>query len=270
MKKSRIAFLGTGALATVMLVAALTMAGGKANATDPSGGRYTFIDNARQTEFLIYLDPSATNFGRFSFGVQGLGLFFSTAAATVNFNSDHSVVVQYSGSGLLDPNASLDFVFGMSQSSGTTDPVSIQLQAQINPDRVTSSAELWYGGAQYKLVDTRPPADPTDALNAALAALQQKDWAGLYGMSFSLLQNSMSQADYVAQISAGWAGSGTITAITVTSPPQLNDGRAGFDMARASASVTMTSGTTTTTYPIYVTLLEEPSGWKLFSIDPQS
>ncbi len=127
MKKSRVALLGTGALATVTLVAAMTMAGGKASATDPSGGRYTFIDNTRQTEFLIYLDPSAVNFGRFSFGVQGLGLFFGTAAATVNFNSDHSVVVQYSGSGLLDPNASLDFVFGMSQPSGTTDPVSIQL-----------------------------------------------------------------------------------------------------------------------------------------------
>lgn len=191
-----------------------------------------FIDAGRQSSFSVDLDQTTADFGRFSFGVLGVGLFFGDSPATVEFQSDHSVIVRYSGSAALDRAAQLDFVFNLTRVSGAFEPASIQLEAQVNPDRVTSSAQLWYQGTQYELVDKQPPSDPAVGLNAILAAMQAQDWSRLYDLGYSGFRSAITRADFAARMSTGWAGRGTVTATSVVSAPQLGDRRAGFDAAR--------------------------------------
>ncbi|MGB8385118.1 MAG: hypothetical protein WCG47_28410, partial [Dermatophilaceae bacterium] len=213
-----------------------------ASASDPVRGRYTFIDNARQTTFAIDLDPAAPNLGEFTFGVAGVGLFRSVHGATVAFNSDHSVVIQYSGPATLDRTAAIDFVFALTRGSGLGEPVTVQLQAQVNPDRITSSAQFWFGGTQYKLVDTKPASDAGPAVTLILNALRDQDWSAIYDLSFSRLRATVTRTAFVAKAAAGWSGRGTITSAIVNGAIQTSDGRAGFNAARASVSITLTLG----------------------------
>lgn len=237
-----------------------------ATAADPAAGRYVFIDEARLSSFSIDLERTSPDVGRFSFGVADLGLFFGDGPASVEFKSDSSVIVRYEGAGVLDRGASLDFVFNLALASGAAEPASIRLEAQVNPDRVTSSAQLWYEGVQYKLVDKQPASDPGGALGAILAAMAAQDWSALYDLGYSGFRNAISRDEFAARMSAGWAGRGTVTASAIVEPPRLGDRRAGFDAARATISFTLTKDGLATTYLADITLLEEPDGWKFVSI----
>ena len=131
-----------GVTVAAVLAAAILRGEDGATASDPAGGRYVFIDEARRSSFSIDLEKTSPDLGRFSFGVADLGLFFGDGPASVEFKSDSSVVVRYDGGGVLDRGASLDFAFNLTFASGTAEPASIRLEAQVNPDRVTSSAQL--------------------------------------------------------------------------------------------------------------------------------
>ncbi len=251
---------------TAVLAAAILRGEPGATASDPGAGRYVFIDEARLSSFSIDLERTSADLGRFSFGVADLGLFFGDGRASVEFKSDSSVVVRYDGAGVFDRGAKLDFLFNLTLASGTAEPASIRLEAQVNPDRVTSSAQLWYQGVQYKLVDKQPASDPTAALGTILAAMAAQDWPALYDLGYRGFRDAISRADFAARMSAGWAGRGTVTATAIVSPPRLGDRRAGFDAAEATVSFTLTEDGVATTYLADITLLEEPDGWKFISI----
>lgn len=261
---------GAAAIAVVTVTAVLTAAilRGQpgATASDPAGGRYVFIDDARQSSFSVNLEKTSPDIGRFSFGVAGLGLFFGDVPASVEFKSDSSVIVRYDGGGALDRSARLDFVFNLTLATGTTDPAPIRLEAQVNPDRVTSSAQLWSDGVQYKLVDKQPASDPGAALGTILGAMAAQDWPALYDLGYSGFRNAITRDEFAARMSAGWAGRGTVTASAIVEPPRLGDRRAGFDAAQATISFTLTRDGVATTYLADITLLEEPAGWKFISI----
>jgi len=174
--------------------------------------------------------------------------------------------VRYDGPGVLARGATLDFVFNLTLASGAAEPTSIRLEAQVNPDRVTSSAQLWSAGVQYKLVDKQPASDPRGALGAILAAMAAQDWAALYDLGYSGFRDAIGRDAFVARMAAGWAGRGTVTATAIVEPPRLGDRRAGFDAARATISFTLTRDGVATTYLADITLLEEPDGWKFISI----
>ncbi len=255
-----------GVTVAAVLAAAILRGEPGATASDPAASRYVFIDDARQSSFSVDLDRTTADFGKFSFGVGGVGLFFGDRPATVEVKSDSSVIVRYDGSGMLDRSARLDFVFNLTLASGATEPASIRLEAQVNPDRVTSSAQLWYEGIQYKLVDKQPASDPGAALGAILTAMAAQDWPVLYDLGYSGFRNTITRADFTARMSAGWAGRGTVTATAIVSAPRLGDRRAGFDAAKATISFTLTRDGVATTYLADITLLEEPDGWKFISI----
>lgn len=254
---------------SVIGILSVSVIGGapRAAAADPAAGRYVFIDDARASSFSVNLDPDNPDFGMFTFGVQGVGLFLGAGPGTVEFKSDNSVIVRYDGAGFLDRSARLDFVFNLTMVSAATESTSIRLEAQVNPDRVTSSAQLWQAGAQYKLVDKQPPSSPGSALTSILSALQAQDWSRLYDLGYGPFRATISRADFTAQAAAAWTGRGTVTAVSVTGAPKLGDRRAGFDVAKATVAFTLTKDGTAATHLADVTLLEEPDGWKFISID---
>lgn len=268
MRHHRAAGAAAIAVVTVAAVLAAAILRGQpgATASDPAGGRYVFIDDARQSSFSVNLEKTSPDLGRFSFGVAGLGLFFGDVPASVEFKSDSSIIVRYDGSGVVDRSARVDFVFNLTLATGTTDPAPIQLEAQVNPDRVTSSAQLWYEGVQYKLVDRQPASDPGAAVRAILAAMAAQDWSAVYDLGYSGLRTAISRAEFGDRMAAGWAGRGTVTATAIVSAPRLGDRRAGFDAAQATVSFTLTRDGVATTYLADITLLEEPDGWKFISI----
>ncbi len=261
--------LGIVASALVIAAAAVSASGGgRTVATDPAGGRYVFIDATRASEFLVDLDPSSATYGSFALAEPGVGLFRSARAASVVQQNDHSVVLQYQGAANLDTAASIDLEFGMIEGSGVTQPTSVTMQAQVNPDRVTASVTLWYGDQTCRLVSRTPPSAPSTTLTTILTDLQNQDWSGLYDLAYSGLRGSISRADFVAQNTAAWAAHGTITTISIVTPAQTTLTQAGFSTALATVDLTLTNGGTLSTVRATVSMIAEPDGWKYISIDP--
>ncbi len=242
-------------------------------AADPApgvGGFYTLIDAGRGSELTVSLDPGALSYGHFTFGARGVGLFTSSGQADVTVANDHSVVLTYAGAASLDADASLDFRFGLSAESGQEVPAQVRLHAQLDPVHLTGSAELWYDGAQYQLVHVQPAADPNRAVAAIAADLRAADWTALYAAAYSGLRESMSEADFVAQVSQ-WIGGGQVTDVSILSAAtQATSSELGYTVAEASLSLTRTTSTGPVTSVADLSLLAEPDGWKWISLTPRS
>lgn len=236
-------------------------------AADGSEGFLAFGDEANGTTFAVGLDAAGERRGSFQFAVAGVGLFWPDTPASIETKSDSSVIVRYDGPGQLDRAAALDLVFGFHQRSGEREPVPIRLEAQVNPDRITASAELWSGGVGYKLTDRRALPDAGEDLAAILAALRAEDWPGLYRRTYSGARAQMSEADFVAAISAAYAARGRVLDAQLVSGPTYGDGRAGFDTASATVSVTLSENGTPRTYRAQASLIWEADHWALLSLD---
>ncbi|MBA3877617.1 MAG: hypothetical protein C0498_11935 [Anaerolinea sp.] len=238
-----------------------------AEANGPPDGWYALKDRDRGTWLRIDLDPATLDFGWFSFAVPGVGIYVSTAPTTIVLKRDGSAVATYDGLSDLDRQATIDSVFGINRSSGSTERARIRFRAQIDPGRTTGSGELWHDGSRYDLVDTPPPVGPEAALGSTVRALKAQDWGALYDLSFSWTRETISREEMVRAVSVAWSEHGTVTDVRVVSPAESRGGEAGFDTAAATISVTLEKDGLATTYLADVSLLLERDGWKLLSID---
>ena len=227
--------------------------------------RHTFIDTVDHTQLLIYLDPSVAHYGAFSFAAQGAGLFGNVRPATIDVAGPHAVDVSYDGAGTLDPAARLDFVFGLDWPSGQAQPAAIRLTASLDPIAGAASADLWTGGAHYRLRVQPPPRNADQALAAVLRAYRNEDWSALYDLYFSGLRAQLSRADFVARISTGVAGWRVVDA-QVVSPITYSDGQAGFFMAVAQVRITRSRQGATRTDVAQAELLWENGRWALLTL----
>jgi hypothetical protein len=235
-------------------------------AADGSTGSYAFTDHSRGTTFSVGLPSAGASAGKFEFTVAGVGLLWPDQKATVDVHSDHSVIVRYDGGGQLDRDAVLDPVFGFNHRSGSQEAVALRLEAQINPDRVTASAQLWCNGVQYMLVDRQPIRNADAPVDAVLTALRNQDWHTLYGSMYSKARAQMTEAAFVAAISAAFAAKGQVTDARTTSSVSYSSGQAGFDTASVGVSVTMSKAGVSHTYAARAGFLWEDDQWKLLSI----
>ena len=179
--------------------------------------------------------------------------------------SDSSVIVRYDGPGFADPQATIDSAFGYHQRSGETLPVTVRLEVQVNPDRITASAELWVDGAFYNLTDRRATPDAEADLAAILAAFKAQDWASVYRWSYSGVRSEMTEAQFIAASTQAFSAEGTVVDATRTGPLSYTTGGAGFDAAAASVTLTMSSGRTVNAD---ASLIWEDDRWALLSIAP--
>ncbi len=160
--------------------------------------------------------------------------------------------------------------FGFHQRSGNFDNVSIRLEAQVNPDRISATAELWHSGVLYKLTDRRAVPNADDDLASIIAALKAEDWAALYRSSYSGVRGQMAEADFVAGIGTTFAARGHVVDASLISAVSYGDGSAGFDMASARVAVTLSKGGAPSTMNGQAILVWEAGRWQLYSITPES
>jgi hypothetical protein len=233
--------------------------------TELAKSRHVFIDGVHHTQLLIYLDPSEAHLGDFSFAAEGAGLFWNLRPATVDIAGPHSVVVRYDGAGTVDQAASLDFVYGLDQPSGQTQPTSIRLAAQIDPIAGTATADLWTAGAHYRLQVQPPPHDADQALASVLGAYRTEDWSALYDFLDSGVRAQISRAAFVAKIAAGASGSHVVDA-TIVSPITYSNGQAGFFTATAQVRIALSHQGATRTDLLPAHLLWENGRWALLTL----
>ncbi len=233
--------------------------------TQLAKSRHTFIDTVDHTQLLIYLDPSVAHYGAFSFAAQGAGLFGNVRPATIDVAGPHAVVVGYDGAGTLDQAARLDFVFGLDQPSGQTQPTTIRLTAWLDPITGAASADLWTSGAHYRLRVQPPPQDADRALAAILRAYQNEDWSALYDLLDSQTRAQVGRAAFVAQISTSASGWRVVDA-QVVSPITYSNGQVGFFMAAAQVRTTLSRQGATRTDVSQAELLWENGRWALLTL----
>lgn len=270
MSRGRRTLLGLAVTTLVATGAVLVSTARPGTGADGSRGFVTFKDVANGTTLSVGLADAGDARGRFQFAVHGVGLFWPAEVATVEVKSDSSVIVRYQGSGFVDPSAQLDNTFGYHVRSGEATTVDVRLEAQVNPDRITASAELWSAGRQYKLVDRRAVPDADADLATILHVIERSDWAGLYGWLYTDSRATMTQAEFVAGIAAAFDARGTIVSVDQVGPVRYGDGRAGFDVASAAVTLTMSSGGTQTEVQATASLIWETDRWSVLSIAPDS
>lgn len=239
----------------------------RTSAVDPAEGRHVYIDRPNGTSFAINLDRTSPLLGRFSFAVQSVGTFSSDDPASVAFQADQSVTVSYVGTGFLDPYANVDLLFGLDQMSGTREPAAFSLQGEIDATRATSTVHLVHQGTDYVVTDQPPSDDPSPAVEAILAAIEDQDWSSLYDLAYSPLQASMTRQDFVARMTEGWAGRGVVTEVDITVPPELGSPQAGFDVAESTILFVLTKDGIPSAHLADLSLLWEQDGWRFISID---
>jgi hypothetical protein len=263
----RLAYGAFGLTAASLII--VTLLARPASSADGSLGYLSFKDVMNGSTFSVALQGAGSNQGKFQFAVEGAGLFWPVNRATVEVKSDSSVIVRYDGPGFADAQAAIDPVFGFHQRSGTVTPDTIRLEAQINPDRITASAELWVDGASgsYKLTDRRSTPDADTDLATILAAFEAQDWASVYSWTYSGVRGEMTEAEFVSASAHAFSAEGTVVHAATTGPVFYTSGSAGFDAASAPVSLTMSSGRTVIAE---ASLIWEGNRWALLSIDPRS
>jgi hypothetical protein len=254
----------------VAMLAAMAMwqgPGAPAAAVDVAAGRYAFSDHDRNSSFAVTVDPTSSANGAFTFGAAGVGLIWSDTPASVEIKSDKSVILRYTGPGRVDRQATLDPLFGLDLVGSTGEPAQVRLEAQINPDRVTSATKLWLDDVPYELIDRSPAADPRIELDSILAALRTQDWLDLYARSFVGFREVMTESDFVADMTAAWATKGTVTAAGVTTGPTLTGRRTGIDAAVATVTIALSTDGVSTAHVADVTMILEAQGWRWVNIE---
>jgi hypothetical protein len=253
-----------GILGATGLLLALVAA--PSSGADGSRGFLTFKDVANGTTWSIGLQEAGIDTGKFQFAAPGVGLAWPEGLATVVVKSDSSVIVRYEGPGFVDPVAALDPVFGYHQGSGEAQTRALRLEAQVNPDRITASAELWVDGVAYKLVDRRSVADADADLTTILGAFAAEDWSTVHRWLYSAARASISEAAFIARSETEFSAEGTIATATRSGPVTYGAGGAGFDTATAPVTLTLSSGQTILAN---ASLIWETDRWNLLSITPE-
>lgn len=240
---------------------------GSATSADGSLGYLTFKDLPNRSTLSAALHEAGADKGRFQFAVDDVGLFWPTNRATVEVKSDSSVIVRYEGAGYQDADATIDPTFGFHQRSGSLRDVTLRLEAQVNSDRITASAELWVDGTLYKLTDRRATPDADADLASILSAFEAQDWTAVYGWTYSGLRSSMTASEFAARSTEAFAAEGSVVDASRTGPLAYTGSRAGFDAATAPVTLSMSSGRTIIAK---ASLIWENDRWALLSIDPSS
>ena len=239
-----------------------------ARAVDPSRGFAAFVDPQRSTFFWAGIDSSnPAIYAHFVFYVQGVGSFMPGGAATVNVNSDHSVVVRYTGPGFVDHAAVMNLALARSTASGTPTATDVRLEAQINPDHHTASAQLWSGADTYKLVSVRPSADPAATAQSIATLMKAQNWSAIYDQLDSSYRALVTRNQWVQDESTAlstWLAGATLTNVTVGSTSSAVEDP-GYWSARFTLILTAqgTSGTKTRT--LNGVLILEGNAWRFFT-----
>ncbi len=257
-----------GSTAAVGMNGSLPGAPTVARAVDSSRGFAAFVDSQRSTYFWAGIDNSnPALYAHFVFYVQGVGSFMPNGAATVEPKSDHSVIVRYTGPGFVDHAAVMNLALARSIASGPPIATDVRLEAQINPDHHTASAQLWSGPDTYKLVSVRPSADPATTAQSIATLMKAQNWSAIYDQLDSSYRALITRNQWVQEETAalsGWLAGKTLTDVTVgTTSAAAED--PGYWSARFTLILTAQGASGTTTRTLNGVLILEGNAWRFFT-----
>ncbi|MGN6361382.1 MAG: hypothetical protein ACTHNK_13445 [Thermomicrobiales bacterium] len=230
---------------------------------------YGFIDQASGAYFVIQLTAAVPGYGHFSLALPGIGLLTNTAPAQIIASDPAAVQVTYDGAATLDGAAVLDSETAtFTRLSGQRSPVTIQLTATLNPALNTGTVMLTYNGQQYTVSAVPPPHTAEPVFTQVITIFAQQDWTQMYGLLDSQWQASMTQADFVAWLSAGFPAFGTLTDVQVLAAPDYATAREGYTVATGLVALTFTTNGAASVQWNYIVLIADGGQWKLNTFVP--
>jgi hypothetical protein len=230
---------------------------------------YGFIDQVSGAYFVIQLTAAVPGYGHFSVALPGIGLITNTTPAQIVARDPAAVQVTYDGAATLDGAAVLDSETAtFTRLSGQRSPITIQLTATLNPARNTGTVMLTYNGQQYTVNAVPTPHTAEPVFTQVVTIFAQQDWAQMYGLLDSQWQASMTQADFVAWLSAGFPAFGTLTDVQALAAPDYATVREGYTVATGLVALTFITNSAATVEWDYIVLIADGGQWKLNTFVP--
>jgi hypothetical protein len=219
----------------------------------------TFPDSASTAQFGIAPWAGEANAGSFTFTVPNVGVY--AGAARLAFHGDQTASVTGSYTVSLTPDG-----------SSASEPVVLHIAGTIDP--VGYNADLTFRFESGPLRAYRLKTLHLSAASAAPVAQQAtndintQNWTSLYALSWSLLQGSIAQSDFVQSVGSMYP---QIASITATGPGSVSSNPLGFDEYREPVVFTMVAADgTQSTVDGTLILVCEAGQWRFASADPQS
>ena len=177
----------------------------------------------------------------------------------------------YSGTGSLDPNATLDSITAFwTIFAGPLIPTTFQLTGAFDPERHTGSLTLTYNGQNYAVVAEVPQYNAEPLLGQIVVALRQHDWAQLYIYASSQMRAQVSQADFVGWFTADLQTVGSLSGVSIVQAPTYVAKRAGYHGGGAVLELTFANGGASTIRWVQVALVVERGQWQFDNFVPVS
>jgi len=191
---SRIAILVALALVTIGLAARDVSA-----APTPSR-EMTFIEQETGLALILQVEPFARNPGAFVFRVPGRGLYEGSVGTAMRVVSPQSIVIDFTGPAVLRPPVDP----GQPVAAQRAVPVTVRLQAQVDPSHREAEAKLRDGESSFQLNTHRRAGQgiPADTLRAFETALVASDWTSLYALSNRDLRSAYTAQTFASQAEA--------------------------------------------------------------------
>lgn len=241
-----------------------------AQATSPStsaAGIMQFDDTHRHTSLIVQTDIHNVNAGVLTFVAPDGTQYHGGNAQDMHmddncWNDQNSCndMVEYLGyKGALQ-------VYG---SSGNMSTVTGDLEATVHVTKKQAEATLHIDtGNQHFEMDTDIPGGQTDILKKTDDAAINQDWATLYQYTADEVTGSMTEAQFAQTMTQQTQSTGRITAIQVTSDPQVQTNDQGITFFTVQEKVTISTNGISQTQNMVAAYVLEDGTWKLWYSNP--
>jgi hypothetical protein len=229
---------------------------------------YGFRDPDTGALLLVELGDVLDRTGSFSFALEGLGLVFGSAPASVEALPAGTFRLDYDGAVLIDSNAVLDPLFGLNRSSGERLSGSAVLVGTVNTGALTADLRVTVDGAAHHLVDPGVLPVAERVASRVVAALRNQDWESLWSLMANSWQD-VGKAEFIGRMREGLAERGRILDVAAGRLEHA-DGRAGLDVAHTPLVVTTERDGKRAELRATLVLGWEPGdGWKVTTMTPE-
>jgi hypothetical protein len=229
----------------------------------------TFVDQRSGMALTMQTDPAAGDAGRFSFRVPDIGVYTGGAGADMRVLAPTSIVVDYSGPAVLRP-----LTDGAGNAGGAVQaptPVTIRLQAQLDPAHRTAEATLIEGSRRsHMVVASAGRGEFLQALRDFETAMAADDPAALYALMNSDIRAANASSEFVRTWREQESRLGRVTALRRTTISDITTDALGVTFAVVTYAATVTSPAGVPTIHSYdARFVLQSDGWKLWYTSPR-
>lgn len=225
----------------------------------------TAVDLNNGVHFLVVTDPSHPFFGQFGFAKYDVGVFWASGA-TVSTHPDGSAEVSYLGPGFVDPSAEVDVFLGLHVSSGTKNPVVLDLDVQLATVNGAGTGRLIAGGITYPIATISNVPSPDPAIQSIVTSATAGNWSAVHGLLIPQVQAMVTQAAFETNMQQGVATFGSVVDVVTTGPSARYD-MVTWQSADVPIEFTFSVGGQIVSRPSRIELVYMDSQWLISSMD---